>query len=211
MSNELVIPDDNSSTDLDVFDQMSNMGDSYLPWLQLCSGKTAACIDGKIPINHYGLVSGDDITDLGPDIVVAVLAVRSKAMCTSGDVKSSFVPDSDLFQEFVTKSAIKNSGYMFGPEFLFYIPAVGRYITYFAGSPTARRAAKAFKVLMKKPAKMTSKTIDRNGNKWRGPVILPSDEVVDLPDMDKAKAELDKFRNPSEPDIEVASDDGRER
>ncbi len=96
---------------------------------------------------------------------------------------------------------------MFGPEFLLYVPSVDKYTTYFAGSPTARRAAKKFKPLMKKPAKMTSKTIERNDNKWRGPVILPSDEVVDIPDMEKAAAEVKKFRNPPKDTVEVASDD----
>ncbi len=210
MSNELIIPGDDS-TDLDVFDRMSSMGTGYLPYLQLCSAKTAAAGDGRIPVNHYGLVNGDDIVDIGSEIIVAVLAVRDKAMCTSGDVKSSFDPESELFKDFVTKSAIKNSGYMFGPEFLFYVPSVSGYCTYFAGSPTARRAAKKFKPLMKKPAKMTSKTIERNGNKWRGPVVLPSDEVVELPDMDKAKLELDKFRNPPKDSVEVAPEDSRER
>lgn len=211
MSNELIIPGNDNSTDLDVFDAMSNIGDSYLPRLQLFSGKSDACTEGLIPINHYGLVDGDDIIDLGPEIIVAVLAARHKAMCTDGDVQSSHDPNSDLFKDFVVRSGIKNSGCMYGPEFLVFIPSVARYATYFMGSKTARRESKKFKPLMSKPAKLISKPVEKGKYKWLAPVILPSDEVVDLPDMEKAQAEVERFRNPPKDTVEVAPEDNRER
>ena len=212
MSNELVIPGNDGSTDLDVFESMSDMGDAFLPRLQLFSGKTDACTEGRIPVNHYGLVDGDDIIDLDTEIIVAVLAARHKAMCTDGDVQSSFDPNSELFKDFVARSSIKDSGCMYGPEFLVFVPSAGKFATYFMGSKTARREAKKFKPLMSKPAKLSSKPIEKGKFKWLGPVILPSDEVVDIPDMAKATAECEKFRNPPEDKVEAApSDEGRDR
>ena len=211
MSNELIIPGSDNSTDLDVFEKLSDIGDSYLPRLQLFSGKSDACTDGRIPINHYGLVDGDDIVDLGSEIIVAVLAARHKAMCTDGDVQSSHDPTTELFKDFVARSSVKDSGCMYGPEFLVYVTSVAKYATYFMGSKTARRESKKFKPLMSKPAKLSSKPVEKGKYKWLAPVILPSEEVVELPDMDKATAELDKFRNPPKDAVEAAPSEDRDR
>ena len=211
MSNELSIPGNDNSTDIDVFSALSDMGESYLSRLQLFSGKSDACTEGKIPINHYGLVDGDDIIDLGSEIIIAVLAARHKAMCTDGDVQSSYDTTTELFKDFVVRSWVKVAGCMYCPEFLVYIPSVDKYATYCMGSKTARREAKKFKPLMSKPAKLSSKPIEKGKYKWLGPVIIPSDEVIDIPDMKKAELELSKFRNPPKDSVEAASKDERER
>ena len=208
MSNDLV--PNNSSTDLDVFDTVIGSDSDYLPRLQLFSNKTAAVGDGRIPMNHYGLVQNDDIIDLGIEINVAVLAARHKAMSTDGDIESSYDPNSDLFKDFVIKAGIKDSGCMYGPEFLLYIPSSDMFATYFMASATARRESKKFKVLMNKPAKLSSKPAEKGKYRWQAPVILPSDETIDL-DVTKAQVQIDKFRNPPEDSAELASEDERDR
>lgn len=210
MGNEL-IPNSNCSTELDVFEALEGLGDGFLPRLQLFSGRSDACSEGLIPINHYGIVDGDNIIDLGERVVIGVLAVRSKAMCTQGDVQCSYKQDSELFKQLVVDSGVKDSGCMYGPEFLVYIPSIKRFATYFMGSKTARREAKKFKPLMNKPAILDSKNIEKGKYKWRGPVILPCADQIELPPLEKLEEEVNKFRNPPEDTVEVAEEDGRER
>lgn len=210
MGNEL-IPNSDCSTELDVFDTLANIGEGFLPRLQLFSGRSDACSEGLIPINHYGIVDGDDIVDLGERIIIGVLAARHKAMCTQGEVQCSYNPESDLFKQLVVDSGIKDSGCMYGPEFLVYIPAIQKFATYFMGSKTARREAKKFKPLMNKPAILDSKNIEKGKYKWRGPVILPCPDQIELPPVEKMEAERAKFKNPPEDTVEVAEEDNRER
>jgi len=79
------------------------------------------------------------------------------------------------------------------------------------GSKTARREAKKFKPLMNKPASLTSKNIEKGKYKWRGPVVLPHAETIELPDLVKMQSEIDKFNNPPEDSAELAPEEGRER
>ncbi len=211
MGNELV-PNSNCKNELDVFDTLNDLGDGFLPRLQLFSNKSDAVGEGLISVNHWGIVDGDDIIDIDEKITFGILSVRHKAMCTQGDVQCSHDPTSDLFKQLVTEAGVKNSGCMYGPEFLLYIPVVEKFVTYFMGSKTARREAKKFKPLMNKPATLTSKNVEKGRYKWRAPVVLPCSEQISLPEMDKVEVEINKFKNPPEDTVEVASEDNsRER
>lgn len=204
MSNELV--PNNQSTELSIFD---DVGGGFLPRLQLFSGRSDAVGEGRIPVNHWGLVDDDEIIDLDEKVNVGVLAGRHKAIDTGDDFQCSHDADSDLFKDLVERSGIKNSGCMYGPEFLVYVPSVDRFATLFMGSKTARREAKKFKPLMNKPATLFSKLIKTPKFKWQGQVVLPCEEAFDLPES--AQAEIDKFLNPPADSAEVAEDDGRDR
>lgn len=209
MGSELVPGNKAAATDLDIFKKMGS--DNFLARLQLFSGRSDAVGEGRIKVNHWGLVDDDDIIDLDDKITIGILAGRHKAIDTGDDFQCSHDPDSDLFKDLVERSAVSNSGCMYGPEFLVYLPMVSKFATLFMGSKTARREAKKFRPLMNKPAYLKSKLISTPKYKWQGPVILPCDEAFDLPPMEEVQAEIAKFLNPPKNETEVADDTGRDR
>ncbi len=210
MSNEL-IPKPEGTQELDIFDALSNMGNNFTPRLQLFTSSSDVVKEGEVPMNHWAIVDGDNYTDLGTEVSVAILAVRAKALDTGNDVQCSYTPETELFKDIVERAGVKNSGCMFGPEFLIYVPDTDNFVTLFMGSPTARREAKKMKPLLRKPAILKSKLNDNGKFKWQGPLVLPSENTVDLPDQERVTAELDKFNNPPADTTEVAEEDSRDR
>lgn len=208
MSNELVPK--NTNTNLSIFDDASEESSSFLPRIQLFTGRSDAVGEGRIGVNHWGMVDGDETIDLGVAVDIGVLTGRHKAMCVKGDVVSSHDPESELFKDLVVRSGQKNSGCMYGPDFLVYVPSVDKFASLFMGSKTARREAKKFKPLMGKPATLKSKLIDppKSEFKWQGPVVLPCDKAFDVPET--VQSEIEKFLNPPEDSVEMAADDGRD-
>lgn len=197
------------------FDAVTANAATYLQRLQLFGSKSDACAEGKIGIGHWGLVNDDQITDLGVATDVIFLGFRAKALDTSGDtVINNHDAQSEVFAAIREKSEERDSGCMYGPEFLVYVPSEALFATYFASSKTARREAKKIRPLFGCAATLKCRLIEKGKYKWHGPVVLTCSAALDLPDPKIAKAQIDKFNNPPESDVEVVdetSDTGRER
>ena len=209
MTNDL-IPAPEGTTELDVFEALSDIS-GFPPRLQLFTSASDVVKEEKVPMNHWAIVDGDNYIDLGTEVSVAILAVRAKALDTGNDIQCSHDAGSELFKDIVARSSVKNSGCMYGPEFLIYCPDTDGFVTLFMGSPTARREAKKMKPLLRKPAILKSKLNDNGKFKWQGPLVLPSENTVDLPDMERVNAEIEKFNNPPVDTVEVAEEDSRDR
>jgi hypothetical protein len=209
MTNDL-IPKPEGSTELDVFEALSSVGGGFTPRLQLFTSNSDVVKEGDVPMNHWAIVDGDNYIDLGTEVSVAILAVRAKALDTGNDIQCSHDASSELFKDIVARASVKNSGCMYGPEFLIYCPDTDGFVTLFMGSPTARREAKKMKPLLRKPAILKSKLNDNGKFKWQGPLVLPSENSIDL-DMERVNTEIDKFNNPPVDTVEVAENDGRDR
>jgi hypothetical protein len=191
------------------FDDITSSGIVYLQRLQLFGSKSDACAEGRIGIGHWGLVNDDVITDLGDEADIVLLAYRPKALDTGGEVIiTDYDVQSETFNRIREESFVKDSGCMYGPEFLVYVPSQDAFATYFASSKTARREAKKFRPLLGQAATVKSRLIEKGKYKWHGPVILPCSTPMTMPGMEIIKSQIEKFANPPKDEVEVAPEDG---
>lgn len=183
-------------------------GADYLPRLQLFGSKSDACALGRIGIGRYGLVKDDVINDLGPEISIAIITWRSKAVRTRGDTPVIIYDQkSPLFEEIKAESVIQDSGCMYGPEFLVWVPDAGTFATYHMNSKTARREAKKMKPLIGGPATLKVRLIENQRFKWHGPVVLPCSTPLQMCLEEEIREQYTKFQNPVEVGIEVADEE----
>ncbi len=207
-----LVPTELADTELINFDEVTANKTTYLQRLQLFGSKSAACAEGKIGIGRWGLVVDDVIIDLGSDIDIIILAFRAKALDTGGDtVINNHDATSEIYASIRERSEIKDSGCMYGPEFLVYVPSEKTFATYFASSKTARREAKKFRPLLGCAATLKCRLIKKGKYTWHGPVVLPCSASLDVPDLEIIEVQKEKFKNPPVSDIEVADDDDDNR
>lgn len=206
-NNELIKIDDvetNLQKNDELFDEVTKSGD-YLPRLQLITSSTERCKAGEFPTNHYALITGQKYEDLGAQVDFIAVDWRAKALDTSGGVTISYDPKSDSFQAIRERSAVKNSGCMYGPEFLIYIPIVEKWATFFFGSVSSRREAPVLKALLRKAVTAKSQKIVTQYT-WYAPQIVPCSTPLNTPSIEEVKVQLERFNNPQENDVEVDSD-----
>jgi len=185
-------------------------GADYLPRFQLFSSKSDACAEGKIVGGHYGLVKDDIITDLGAEISVLVVSWRAKAVQTGGEALIiDYDHNSAMFNDIKTRSGEQDSGCMYGPEFLLWLPELGTFATYHMNSKTARREAKKLGPLLGGAVTLKCRLIETARFKWHGPVVLPCSTPMTAPPEDVMRAEWTKFQNPPATGAELADDDGK--
>lgn len=192
-------------------------GGDWLPRLQLFGGNSDAAKEGKIPMGHYGVVtSKDTIIPVGPEVDCLVLSWRPKAMSLNGDdILTNYNPQSAIFQDIVARSELPDSGCMFGPEFLLYLPGVKRYVTFMMGSKSSRREAPNLKTILEGQRAATLKVALLAGKKfkWHNPVATRCSTPFELPtDIEALKKVVEAFNNPKESDVEpLTKSEGRAR
>lgn len=188
---------------------------SFLPRVQLFGGNSDACKEGRIPIGQYGLVAGkDDLEILGPEVDVLVLAGRAKALQTGSSIISVYDHNDPVFKQIQADSDVKDSGAMFGPEYLLWVPQSDSYATFFMSSKTARRESKAIHALIGFAATLKAKLINGEKYKWHGPVVVKcTAPTFTVPGADLMREQIAKFKNPPKSKIEAAgsSSESRER
>jgi len=178
------------------FDGMSSS--TFLPRLQLMSASSDMCKQGKFPINHYAQITGQTYTDVGAEVDVLVIAWRPKAMKIGEDIIVSHNPDCELFKQIERESEGKDSGCMYGPEFLVYIASTKKFATLFLGSKSARREGNNVRARLGKAATMKSQFIEWKSYKWQAPTCIACNTPFDLPSTEEIVAEAEKFNNPTE-------------
>ncbi len=211
MSNELVPQDIGGPlANADEFKDVVSSGD-YLSRFQLFGAKTDAVAEQKIAMGHYGVVKDDEITDLGEEVDAVIITWRSKAVQTGDDFLICHDVKNELFQKIKALSSVQDSGCMYGPEFLLWIPDPGIFTAYHMNSKTARREAKKMGPLIGKAATLKCRLIDppTSKYKWHGPVVLPCSVPLSVPDEATLREVATKFRNPETPEPEAAPEDDR--
>ncbi len=182
------------------------IGFSFLPRLQLFTSNSEECKTGAIKIAHYGIIKGQDpVKELGKTVLIVPIAWRAKAM----DVKSFdkpvafHKPNSNEFKAIRSRAdADGNSGCMYGPEFLVWVPSEGCYATFLMGSKTARNAAPPVKALLPKPGGqlragiLEAQYIEGTEFKWHGPKIVPTEQSFEGPPAEGIMDVLTNFLNP---------------
>jgi hypothetical protein len=209
-----LVPANVTGGELVNFDDITSSSVAYLRRLQLFTNKSDACAEGRIGIGHWGIVDDSAILDMGTEVDLVILAYRAKALQIDGDaVVTDYDAKSETFAAIREKSFVRDSGCMFGPEFLVYIPSVDFFATYFASSKTSRREAKKMAPLIGDAATFKSHLIEKGRWKWHGPLVFPCSVPLEIPDVDIISVAIEKFKNPPKNEVEVADDDndGRER
>lgn len=211
MSNELIPKEIGGELAAFDFDSLTKGGGDFLPQLRLHTSSSDACKESKIPNNHYGLVKGSDLTDVGEEVNVVILSVRPTALRkTEGMPLISHNQSSTIFQDIRAKSDAKSLADLYGPEWLLWFPEQETFATFFMCSATARNEAKKLKPLLRKAATLKWRLASNAKYKWAAPLVLACSLPLAVPDVKLIQEELDKFLNVPEPEVELAPEDTRE-
>lgn len=215
MSNQVAVPETQSGLTkhgMEVFDKLMSSGD-YLDRMQLMTSASDCVKEGKFPANHYALIRDNNMTDVGEEVYVAVLAMRPTAKAIGEQVIQSFDPESELFQDLVSKAEEFPTGYIYGPEFLLWVDGANKFCTFMCGSKTARRAAPALAAQLGKTATLSSQLIKGSKHKWVGPQFFECSTVFEIPSEEEIEKQRQKFLNESDSKVEAVeeADTGRER
>lgn len=208
MSTAIAIPQVESSVDqsMEVFNEMAKSSD-YLPRLQLLTGNSGLAQSGEGKPGEYVVVTNKTSNKLlGVSVVCWPLGYRHKALNTGGETPiASFDVKSPVYAKIRALSAVKDSGCMYGPEFLLFIPEAG-FCTYHMSSKTARNVSPSVQAILlnRKPMVLTSKSITKGRFKWHGPEANESSVFPEQPDGTKLLTQLQKFLNPSSSNVEMA-------
>lgn len=186
----------------------------YLPRIKLCGSQAGECQRGQVGIGNYALIkSREDVTDIGDNLDVIVVAGRAKAFQLSDPPIQAFDTDSDLFKDLVEESTKKDSEAMYGPEFLLYLAEYELFVTYFLCNPTGRKVAPNIAARMNNSANLSSILIQnkKKGYQWHGPVIKDCGAPLEVPDLKVIAEVATKFLNEKDSKVELADEGGRER
>lgn len=206
-------------------------GGGFLPRLQVMGSNTDLVKEGKCTMGVHALVfTKDRFTELGKEVPFLSLTFRTKALRIPKDGSnpmSYFDRNTAEFKKVMVDSVAPNSGCMFGPEFLIWLPNPGAFATYFFGNPTMRRSAPALLSIMKagegtfRPRPALSKINfiknQKTGFSWHGAIIEPYSTPLPTPGEEfttSIKDEVDRFLNPpasQEEKAEEAAGDDRAR
>lgn len=191
---------------------------AFFSRVQLYGSNSKLVKQNKIQAGHYGLVQDkDNVFDLTTEFNCFVLGWRPKALRIDGEnTKAYYNPKTDVFKAIEADSGTPDSGCMYGPEFMIYIPDRNEFSTFFFGNPTFRRAAPKLRALMKKAATIGSNLIEKGKYMWHGPIITECTAPLNMPeDREAFVAQLTKnmesFNNPPESEVEAAEGSQTER
>lgn len=188
------------------FEAVATTG-SFLPRLQLMTSNSKLCKSGDFPINSYALIHGDIVRDLGKTVDVAVIAWRPKAIDMNDDQVIAVYDHTDSqFKQIQARADVPNSSCMAGPEFLVFIPSLGKFATFFMGSKSARRESGNMRQLLKKFATLASKHIETKSYDWWAPSVGPCTAMLAGPDPEELLKTFEQFNNPPKTEVEKVDD-----
>jgi hypothetical protein len=196
----------------DVFGTMS--GTAYLPRLQLFGSNSDAVKKRQVGMGDYGIVKARDIKPIGMPVDLLVLDWRPKAMYIpkgKESVEVNYDPSTPRFKEIAAMAdTTTDSGCMFGPEFLVWLPNEG-FATFFLSSKSARYEADNFRKLKGRMATLESVLIEGTGKNvgrsWHAPRIKESLVPVTFPPIEEIDKQLSDFLNPKDFTPEEATPD----
>ena len=210
-----------------------SQGSDFLKRIQLYSkGKH---VDKKlVEAGNFGIpLSTEKINQLGETIDVLIIERRAKAIDMS-DLENLIITydsTSDEFMRIESASTTKDSGCSYGPSYLVFERVTGKFYEFFCGSKSARIESSAInaylpvteamieagvtdekKVRGPKPCTLRAHLIETPRFTWHVPqaedCLTP---FAKLPNVEQIAEEVNKFRNPDEPELEVVSEDTRKR
>lgn len=199
MSEALVIPTNIPSRfSDDTFAGLAKAGD-WLPRMQLFTAKTKECERDLIPKNHYGIVVQKDVLqDMGLEVDAVPCSWRPCAIRIGKDgVDNVFDNNSEDFKAIVAESEVQDSGCFYGLQFLLYVPAADKFVTFLFGTKSSRPEAGNMRPLIGKMATLKSRLASNTKFTWQTPVVIEcSSEPSRVPTPEALAKEIEKFNNP---------------
>jgi hypothetical protein len=198
-------------------EQLDDMFGLYLPRIQLYSSNSNPVKDGIIAAGHWGIpLTPSSILDLGEEVDAILVAQRDKALLVGDDIMSSTDKNSAAYQKIRDLALTdKDSGAMFGPEFLTWVGPVGIFATLFLGSTSARREGPAFVQALNKAGTLYSQLVGSGRRKWEVPLIRIDEDrefPFALPVSEVVERAFKKFTAPdTTPEVAEKATGGRER
>lgn len=213
-SMEISVPQQQKDDKLEALSSDNN----FIPRLQFMSSRAEKCEAGEFPINHFAMIDNSEYMDLGEEVDILIIAWRPLALDTGGDdVVSCYHPNFDennqptgLFKEIQDRSYEKDSGCMFGPQYLVYLPEVQKFATFFCGSKTLRNETRGFNNRLGKAATLRGKHIQTKRYSYYSASIYDCTSVFALPEQVAVDKAANDFLNPPEQDVEVVSEEEAE-
>lgn len=187
----------------------STSGAEFLPRIQLMSSNSEKCKAGEFPVNNFALIDGEEYKDIGKEVDAVLITRRPKAIEFGEQPLSSYDPRSELFESISARAAEKDSGCMYGTEYLLWLPAQKVFATFFYGSASARRECKTVNQFVGHGVTFKAKKISTAKYTWFIPTCVECTSLTsnDLPEEDKINSETDRFINPpAPPKIEMAEE-----
>ncbi len=183
---------------------------SFLPRLQLMTGNSEKCKKGEFGVNKFALINGQDHKDVGDSVDVLVLVWRPKAIDSSGD---ELIVIHDIenpeFERIQQASGEKDSGCMFGQEFLVWISETREFATFFMGTKTSRRESPNLKALLQKAATLKPVEVKNKKYTWYSPSVTKCSTTFDLPSKEECIEQIKEFNNPSVQEIERVEEEAK--
>jgi len=168
----------------------------WLPRLLLMTANSEKVKSAAFPMNHYALINGQNMRDIGTTVDILIIAWRAKAIEMGAEVITIFDTKNPAFQRIQDRADEKDSGCMFGPEYLVYVPATKEFATFFMGSKSSRREAPGVKARMFKSGTLKSQLVKTKKYQWQVPMCVPCSTAFEMPDSDEIKVQAEKFLNP---------------
>jgi len=183
-----------------------------LVYMHLITSSTKLGKSGQFPVNHFGVFDTNPPSDAGATVTALVLGWRSKAVDTKTiPATNVYNPALDEngspvgpFLDIARKSEVKDSGCMFGPEFLLYLPSKDIFVTLFLASKSHRREAPTMINNQGKAVELSAHLIPTAAYEWYVPRATPTDVEIEV-DAARAATALETFNNPV--NIEVKKDE----
>jgi hypothetical protein len=185
----------------------SMVGAGFLPRVQPCTFSSAIVQQKGFKPGNIALVyNNDKFDDLGDSVDIMPVKFRWHAMVflDGKPIEDSYDHLDEVFKRIRTKADSRelNTGCMYGPEFLVWLPEQSLFGTFYLSSYSARKEALPLKKIMdtKKIALLrTVKSTNEKKQTWFGPQIIESatsTETINTPSLDELQDVLTKFINP---------------
>jgi len=177
----------------------------FLPYIKLYGSNSGEVKEGTISRGHYGLTENQVLIDLGEEVVAIPVSWRWKAVRIIGQVFETFYnPENPEYQKVKEKSSEKDSGCMYGPEFLLWLPTQKKFVVYHMNNASARNEADNVESSMGKAILLKWRLAKNAKYKWEAPQILASSTPIaqeNLPDHAELTRIAEKFANPTDTDV----------
>lgn len=180
-------------------------GGGFLPRIQFLSGNSEKVKKKEFPMDHFAFITGKNkYDDLGEEFECLVVAMRPKALDTSDPdgIVTCYEPRlvdkkfSGIFADIADRSGDKDSGCMYGPEYLLWIPAKSSFATMFFCNPSLRNESPNIQAKLGKAATVGYQYIDTGKYQYNSPEVKDCTTVFDLPTQDQVDEVSSKFLNP---------------
>jgi hypothetical protein len=203
------VPEVNDAEDSDM------ESSSFIGRIQLMTDASMIVKKNEFEKNHFALIKGKDHVDLGPELNFLPISKRRKALENSPKGLTIVYDKEDPEYIRIKETASeKNSGRMYGWDYLVWLPETKQFATFFCGTISTRRESKHIRHNMLEWLTLRPHFAEPSkpgGFAFWHPQVVVSTATFDPPEAEAAQKEKEKFDNPTPvmPEVvEEAPDDG---